>query len=237
MWAEKHWVLKLKQKRLSGLCHLNFKISCLIVSQVWIQKILCNWSRYNSKLVSYHEKNSMSFQINCKTPNNNKKIAERKSDSWSDPCVTNLYINSASAQPKNLLCERYFSNIYGRLPFRNIHHSCSREKPNFKNNSEFWKIIFKKGAFVWQHDGCLFPYFLVFYVLVIFITYFSFIILQSLYKCDYSIIILKVHTFTCTVHLYTLLILINLHTWWYFLTLLAMPTFHFPLPGTGDEKM
>ena len=63
LWADQNWVLKLKQKRLSGQCHLNFKVSfLLIVSQVCYQKILCNW-RSNSNLVSYHEKNSIiSFQ-------------------------------------------------------------------------------------------------------------------------------------------------------------------------------
>ena len=56
--------LKLKQKRLSGQCHLNFRISCPIVSHIWYKKYLCNLSRSSPNLVSYHEKNStISFQL------------------------------------------------------------------------------------------------------------------------------------------------------------------------------
>ena len=48
------------------------------LSQVWYQKILCDW-RSNSNLVSYHVKNSIiSFQINYKTPNITKKSCQKE---------------------------------------------------------------------------------------------------------------------------------------------------------------
>ena len=68
----------MRKAEASGQCHLNYRISYQIVSQVWYQ-FLCNWRKSNFYLVSYHEKNStISFQIDSKTQNNNKKIAERK---------------------------------------------------------------------------------------------------------------------------------------------------------------